>query len=99
MAHATSVDIDQDIFFSDSDRYHMCFLLQEGIEKYGRRIHGFCFMKNHIHLLVQVGEISLSKIMQNVSFRYSQEINYKYNKVGRLFQGRFKAILIDEAIF
>ena len=89
----------QDIFFSDSDRYFMCFLLQEGVEKYGHRIHAFCFMQNHIHLLIQVGEISLSKIMQNVAFRYSQKINYKHKKAGRLFQGRFKAILIDEGIY
>ncbi len=89
----------QDIFFSDSDRLHMSFLLQDGVEKYGHRIHAFCLMGNHIHLLIQVGKIPLSEIMQNVAFRYSQKINYKYQRNGRLFQGRYKAILLDEASY
>lgn len=86
----------QDIFFSDTDRYNMCYLLQDGVERFGHRIHAYCFMKNHIHLLIQVGEISLSKIMQNLAFRYSQKINRKHKVLGHLFQGRFKAILIQE---
>ena len=90
----------QDIFFSDNDRYKMCFLLQEGVERYGHRIHAFCFMRNHIHLLIQVGEISLSRIMQNLAFRYSQKINHSQKMKGHLFHGRFKAILIqDEQYF
>jgi putative transposase len=89
----------QDIFFSDKDKYDMCFLLQKGVEKYGHRIHSYCFMKNHIHLLIQVGEVSLSKIMQNLAFRYSQKINRKQKIVGHLFQGRFKAILIQDEFY
>ena len=71
--------------------------MQEGVERYGHRIHAFCFMKNHIHLLIQVAEIPLSKIMHNLTFRYSQKINRKNNKTGHLFQGRFKSILIEES--
>lgn len=89
----------QDIFFSQADRYALCFLLQEGTERFGHRIHAFCFMKNHIHLLIQVAETPLSKIMHNLAFRYSQKINLKNNKIGHLFQGRFKAILIDENVY
>jgi REP element-mobilizing transposase RayT len=89
----------QDIFFSDVDRYNMCFLLQEGVERYGHRIHSYCFMSNHIHLLVQVGELPLSKIMQNLAFRFSQKMNQRYQRQGRLFQGRFKSILIKEEIY
>lgn len=89
----------KDIFFSDHDRDAMLFLLQDGIKRFEHRIHAFCFMSNHIHLLVQVDEISLSKIMQNLTFRYSQKINRKYQKVGHVFQGRFKAILIQESTY
>jgi putative transposase len=53
-------------------------------------------MTNHVHLALEVGEISLSIIMQNLSFRYTRHINQRYDKVGHLFKGRFKAILIDE---
>ncbi|MDQ6958864.1 MAG: transposase [Mariprofundaceae bacterium] len=85
-----------DIFFSPADRTRYLLLLQEGVERYGHRIHAYCLMDNHTHLLIQVGEISLSRIMQNLSFRYTRFVNRQQKRVGHLFQGRFKAILIDE---
>ena len=72
------------------------FAHSRGIERYGHRIHAFCLMGNHIHLLVQVGHTPLSKIVHNLAFRYSQYINRRHDKIGHLFQGRFKSILIDE---
>jgi len=59
------------IFFSDEDRIRFYLLMQEGVECFGHRIHAFCLMDNHVHLVLQVGEISLSRIMQNLSFRYT----------------------------
>lgn len=85
----------QDIFFDDADRYRFYLLLQEGIERYGHRIHAFCLMTNHIHLAIQVGEVSLSRIMQNLTFRYTRWINWRQKRSGHLFQGRFKAVLVD----
>lgn len=85
----------QDVFFNIQDQSRFFLLLQEGIEKYGHRIHGYCLMTNHIHLIVQVDEVSLSRIMQNVSFRYTSYINRRLKQAGHLFQGRYKAILID----
>jgi len=84
-----------DIFFSDDDRRHFLFLLHERIQRYHYRIHTFCQMTNHIHLVIQVGETPLSRIMQNLSFRYARFINAKQKRIGHLFQGRYKAILID----
>ena len=89
----------QDIFYSDKDRYYMCYLLQEGIEKYDHRIHAFCFMRNHIHLLVQMGNVPLSKLIHNLSFRYTQKINRKHIRIGHLFHGRYKAILVQDAAY
>ena len=85
----------QDIFFCPSDRIRLYSLLQEGIEKYKHRVHAFCLMANHLHLLIQIAEIPLSKIIQNISFRYTRYINKTQKKTGHLFQGRYKAILID----
>lgn len=84
-----------DIFFEDEDRYRFYLLLQEGVERFGHRIHAFCLMTNHVHLAVQVGEVPLSKIMQNISFRYTRWINWRKNRTGHLFQGRHKAYLVD----
>lgn len=85
----------QDIFFDDADRYRFYLLMQEGTERYGHRILAFCLMTNHIHLAIQVGDAPLSRIMQNLSFRYTLWINRKLNRTGHLFQGRYKAVLVD----
>jgi REP element-mobilizing transposase RayT len=85
----------QDLFYSKMDRSRLYLLLQEGIERYKHRIHAFCLMTNHLHFVIQVGEVPLSPIIQNLSFRYTRYINKVKKSVGHLFQGRYKAILID----
>ena len=83
------------IFFGDRDRYRFYLILQYAVEKFGCRIHGFCLMTNHIHLVMQTADMPLSRIMQNISLRYTKWINYTQNRTGHVFQGRYKAILID----
>jgi putative transposase len=85
----------QTIFFDDKDRTRFYFLVQEGIERFSHCIHAFCLMSNHIHLAVQVGDVSLSRILQNLSFRYTRWVNWRRNRTGHLFQGRYKAVLVD----
>jgi REP element-mobilizing transposase RayT len=85
----------QDIFFSPADRTRLFLLMQEGVHRFGDRIHAFCLMSNHIHLAIQVADVPLSKIIQNISFRYTRWINRKRRKTGHLFQGRYKALLVD----
>ena len=86
----------QQIFFSDIDRCRLCFIIQQGVERFDHRIHGFCFMSNHIHLIIQTGNVQLSKIMHHLGSRYARYINRTHKRIGHLFQGRFKAILVDE---
>ncbi|NJN47149.1 MAG: transposase, partial [Candidatus Competibacteraceae bacterium] len=71
-------------------------LLQEGTARFGYQVHGFCLLDNHFHLLIQVGHIALSKLMQNLAFRYTRWVNRSQDRVGHLFQGRYRAILIDQ---
>ena len=85
----------REIFFSEGDRSVFFLLLQEGVERFGYRVHGFCLMPNHVHLLVQVGDVPLSKGMQNLSFRYTGWVNRRQGRSGHLFQGRYKAVLVD----
>ena len=85
----------QSIFSSENDRYKFCLLIQEGIERYGHCILAFCFMTNHVHLAIRVKDVSLSKICQNLAFRYTRYYNWRHETIGHLFQGRFKSILID----
>ena len=83
------------IFFDDRDRYRLYLILQYAVETFHCRIHAFCLMRNHLHLVVQVDTVPLSRIMQNVSLRYTKWINFAQSRTGHLFQGRYKALLID----
>lgn len=85
----------QDVFFDEADHSRFYFLLQAGTQRFGHRIHAFCLMTNHLHLAVQIQEAPLARIMQNLGFRYTQYLNRKRKKTGHLFQGRYKALLID----
>jgi REP element-mobilizing transposase RayT len=86
----------QDIFFAAADRRYLYELLAQGVVRYGYRVHAFCLMTNHLHLALQAGEVSLSPGMQNLSFRYTRYVNARLKRVGHLFQGRFRAFLVDQ---
>jgi putative transposase len=81
------------IFGSDDDRHR--FLLQLGHQKakLSFYLYAYCLMPNHIHLLVERREDSISRVMQRLLTAYSQYHNRKYRKSGHLLQGRYKAIL------
>jgi REP element-mobilizing transposase RayT len=85
----------QNVFMIPADRAYFYKLLAEGVVRFGYRVHAFCLMSNHLHLALQVGEQSLSRGMQNLSFRYTRYLNTRLNRSGHVFQGRFKAYLVD----
>jgi REP element-mobilizing transposase RayT len=85
-----------EVFADDKDRYRFFLLLQESVERFGCRVYAYCLMDNHIHIALQVGEVELSKVMQNLSSRYTRWVNWRHQKTGHLIQGRYKAILVEE---
>ncbi len=87
----------QDIFFTESDRYRFCLFLQEGTLRFGHYIHAFCLMTNHVHLVIQPGITPLSQIVKRLASCYAMYINRVHARIGHLFQGRFKAILVDDS--
>ncbi len=70
-------------------------ILAQGLETHKVKLHAYCWMKNHVHMALQVDKIPLSKLMQSLSQRYTVWFNHRHDRVGHLFQGRYKAILID----
>jgi hypothetical protein len=52
-------------------------------------------MSNHVHLAIQTSETPLSRALHNLSFRYTRHVNKTQNRAGHLFQGRYKALLVD----
>ncbi|MBI5449775.1 MAG: transposase [Gammaproteobacteria bacterium] len=84
------------IFIADDDfGYFRCWL-QEACARHGCHIHAYVFMTNHIHLLLTPdAEESIAKAMQPVGRRYVQYFNAAYQRTGTLWEGRYKATLID----
>ncbi len=85
----------QPIFQSDPDYRYFCNLLSNSINRFDHTVIAYCLMTNHVHLAVQIGEVSLSTILHAILFRYAQVFNVKYETSGHLFQGRFQAELVD----
>ncbi len=85
----------QDIFFDEDDGREFRALIADGLDRMGHKLYAYTLLPNTIHLLIEVGDVPLSKIMQNLSFRYTRYINIKMDREGHLFGGRFKALLID----
>jgi putative transposase len=85
----------QDIFSDAKDRHRFLEFVQDAVERFGFRLHGYCLMTNHIHLAIQVGGIPLSRIMQNLSLRYTKWVNWRKDSIGHVFQGRYKSVMIE----
>ncbi|MGH7824453.1 MAG: transposase [Candidatus Binatia bacterium] len=86
----------QSIFKDDRDRERYLDFLKESQKRFGYRLYAYVLMGNHVHHLIQIGKTPLSKVMQNILFRYTRYFNRRNKKTGHLFQGRYKAILCDK---
>ncbi len=83
------------IFKNDRDKEKFLEYLEKASERFSIILHTYCLMSNHFHLLVETPEPNLSVTMQWINVSYATYFNRKRGRHGHLFQGRFKAILID----
>ena len=88
----------RDIFLGnqDDDRIALLQTLGQVCERFQWLIHAYCLMTNHYHLLVETPDANLSKGMRQLNGVYTQYVNRTHGRVGHLFQGRYKAILVDK---
>ena len=95
--HATSRgDGQDDIYQDDTDRETYLEVLAEVRERFNWSIHAYCLMRNHYHLLIETPEGNLAKGMRHLNVVYTQRYNRRYKRVGHVFQGRYKAILVQK---
>jgi len=95
--HVTSRgDRQEAIYEGDTDRALFYEVLKEVYERYRWRIHAYCLMDNHYHLLVETPDANLSKGMRHLNGVYTQRYNTKHHRVGHVFQGRYKAIVVQK---
>jgi putative transposase len=81
---------------SNEDRERFTEVLTEGASRFNILIHGYCLMTNHYHLLVETPDGNLSYAMRYINGVYTQRFNAMNKSVGHVFQGRYKAILIEK---
>jgi putative transposase len=94
--HVTSRgDRREDIFVDDNDRARLLAVVAQGLARFEGQMLAYCLMGNHYHFVMLTRQGNLSALMRHINGVYTQAFNRRHGKVGHLFQGRFKAILVD----
>lgn len=83
------------IYRDDADRISFLGTLAQACDRFGVVVHVYCLMPNHYHLVIQTPRANLSVAMGWLQVTYSVRFNRRHQRSGHLFQGRFKAHLID----
>ena len=98
--HITSRGNEQRVIFkSQRDRKKFLSYLESATQRYDARIHAYCLMDNHYHLLIETPSGNLPQIMRHINGAYTTYFNVKRKRSGHLLQGRYKAILVDMDIY
>lgn len=79
----------------DFDREKFLEILAASIEQYNVEVHAYVLMSNHLHIIVKTREANLQKFMQRFNTSYTVYYNRRHKRSGHLYQGRYKAILIE----
>lgn len=90
-------DRQEAIYEDDTDRWLFLDILGDTVADFNWLVHAHCLMTNHYHLLVETPDGNLSAGMRQLNGVYTQRSNRKHGRVGHVFQGRYKAILVDRA--
>ena len=83
------------LFKDDQDRRRFLETLAEACERTGWRVHAYVLMGNHYHLLIETPEANLVDGMKWLQGTYTQRYNSRHEVFGHLFQGRYKAVIVD----
>ena len=95
--HITSRGNDRKaIFKSNADRQRFLSYLESAYDRYGAVLHVHCLMDNHYHLLLETPLANLSQILHHINGAYTAYFNTKRKRSGHLFQGRYRAIVVEK---
>jgi REP element-mobilizing transposase RayT len=84
------------VFRDDADRAKYLQRLAHYREKLSFQVLAYCLLDNHVHLAIETGKPPLSKVMAGLQSSYTQYFNRRHDRAGHLFQGRYKAFLVEE---
>ena len=84
------------VFDDDRDREGFLIILEDVVKRYNWLCHAYCLMGNHYHLVVETVDGNLSLGMRYLNGVYTQRFNRRHDRVGHVFQGRFKSVLVEQ---
>lgn len=85
-----------EVYHEDDDRYRFLEILNDTVKKFKPICHSYCMMTNHYHMLLETPDGNLSSCIHRLNSVYANYFNRKYDRIGHLFQGRFKAIVVQK---
>jgi len=86
----------QKVFIDDADRTAFLEILAKAMDRFNWLCHAYCLMGNHYHLLIETVDPMLARGMRHLNGVYTQAFNRRHKRSGHLFQGRYKAILVEK---
>jgi putative transposase len=86
----------KDIFLDNEDKTRFLNGIEAKSEDIAFSIYAYCIMDNHVHLLISVHERELGAIIKGIAVRYASFYNWKHNRVGHVFQDRFKSEPVED---
>jgi putative transposase len=94
--HAISRGIERRRLFTDDvDRRKYLAILERAVGRLKFKVYAYCLMDNHVHLAIESGAVPLSRAMRSINTAYAGFFNARHRRSGYLFQGRYKAFLVD----
>jgi putative transposase len=94
--HVISRGIERrELFRDDADRRKYLALLEQAVVRFRMRLFAFCLMGNQVHLAFETRKIPISRIMRSINTGYAGYFNARHRRTGYLFQGRYKAFVVD----
>ena len=83
------------VFYAARDRDLLDRIVERSLKELNARLHAYCWMTNHIHLLLQVADAPLGQIMQRIASHYARVVQQNLQTTGHLFERRYHALLVD----
>lgn len=88
-----------DIFRNSKDKEKFLSCLHSATERFHTSVCLYCLMDNHYHLLLETERGNLSTVLHHINSLYTGYFNRMYHRTGHLFQGRYKAILVEKETY
>ncbi len=83
------------IFFCDDDRVLLNRIVADTLERCQARLHAYCWMGNHVHMLIQIGDLPLGRAVLRIASGYARTVQARLETTGHLFERRYHAVLVD----